>query len=151
MSNATDSPAQSPRARGRPTLRYRLDTIAAVMLATPAVLLIVMSAWVLASGRAGEVGFVAYVGNVVRVLSLGILVGGSLVLLLAVGLARHERPAEVLGVFLCAAITAICLWFRLLPGEWPVVAGVSAGVTTILLVVALRQTLNPEESRDGMR
>ena len=88
----------------------------------------------------------AYVGNFVRVLSLGILVGGSLpVLLLAVGLARHDRPAEVLGVLLCAAITAICLLLRPLPGEWPVVAGVTAGTIGILLLVALRQEPDPGE------
>ena len=113
------------------------------MLAAPAVVLMIFSTWVLIRGSAGQGGFVAYVGDITRMISLFTLVGGALVLLIAIGIARHIRDAEVLGVWVCAATTALSLWFRPMPGEWPVAAGISAGATAIVLLVALRQKPNP--------
>ena len=139
MANATDSSAHSPRARGGPHLRLGADTLAAVMVAAPAVLLMIWAVWGIVTGWASPGSFL------IGLYSFILFGGGPLILLLAVGIARHARMVQTPALFLCAAISLRFLSMAGVPDLGPIAVGVGAyaGVAAILLFVALRQKGRP--------
>lgn len=100
------------------------------MLAIAAVLVMIL-------GVLGLLSFAGWPGT--GAIFFSVLLGGFLMLVLAFGIARHARVAQILGLFLCIPIS---LWFLSIDPQLAPIrlgVGVPAGVVAILLLAALMQ------------